>query len=44
MKGGVNIEEKVMTYRYKKVLTCSRGRRDGAKIAKNMLTYFMDGP
>ena len=34
-------EEKAMTERYKKVLTWGRGV---SKIAKKVLTYFMDGP
>ena len=38
---GSKIEEKLMMDRYKKVLTCGRGL---SKIAKKVLTYFMDGP
>jgi hypothetical protein len=35
------IAEKVITDRYKKVMTCGRGV---SKIAKKGLMYFMDGP
>ena len=38
---GSKIEEKLMMDRYKKVLTRGRGL---SKIAKKVLTYFMDGP
>ena len=39
---GSKIEGKVLTDRYKKVLTCWRGVSNIAK--KKVLTYFMDGP